>query len=145
LADPVLELHRADTTLLAVNDNWRESASAAEIEAVLPPGNDLESAIPTTLAAKPGSDGGAGYTGVLAGKDGITGIGLLEIYDLAQAGELQAGEHQHARLCWDRRRSANRRVYTWSSRPLEHQGINSSAGTIAQCGERAERAAGSVA
>jgi hypothetical protein len=85
LADPTLELHDSDTTLLAFNDNWHDAANAAEIAAVLPPPNDLESAILTTLAAKPVNEGGAGYTGVLAGEGGATGIGLLEIYDLDTA------------------------------------------------------------
>src|SRR4051812_29682359 len=85
LADPTLELHAGDTTLLGSNDNWRQATNANEIAAVLPPSNDLESAILTSLAAKPASAGGAGYTGVLAGKGGATGIGLLEIYDLDTA------------------------------------------------------------
>ena len=82
LADPTLELHDATSALLAVNDNWREKQD--EILATgIPPTNDLESAIVATLGAKPLSEGGAGYTGVLAGKGGTTGIGVLEIYDLA--------------------------------------------------------------
>ena len=82
LADPVLELHRADTTLLAMDNNWKDK-QAAEITATgIPPSKDLESAIVATLAAKPASQGGAGYTGLLAGQGGGTGIGLLEIYDL---------------------------------------------------------------
>jgi hypothetical protein len=85
LADPTLELHASDTTPLAFNDNWREAINASEIASVLPPSDDLESAILTTLAAKAASVGGAGYTGVLAGKGGTTGIGLLEIYDLGSA------------------------------------------------------------
>src|SRR5436305_13738558 len=85
LADPTLELHAGDTTLLGSNDNWRDATNAAEIAAILPPNNDLESAILTSLAAKAASQGGAAYTGVLAGKAGATGIGLLEIYDLNTA------------------------------------------------------------
>jgi uncharacterized repeat protein (TIGR01451 family) len=85
LGDPTLELHTSDTTLVAFNDNWHDAANASEIAAVLPPSNDLESAILTSLGAKPASQGGAGYTGLLAGKGGTTGIGLLEIYDLNTA------------------------------------------------------------
>ena len=45
LQDPLLELHRADTTILAANDNWRD-IQRAEIEATgIPPSSDLESAI----------------------------------------------------------------------------------------------------
>jgi hypothetical protein len=83
LTDPVLELHRADTTLLAADDNWNDN-QADDINATgIPPDSDLESAIVVSLNAKPANEGGAGYTGVLAGAGGGTGIGLLEIYDLA--------------------------------------------------------------
>lgn len=85
LVDPVLELHRGDSTLLAANDNWRDATNASEIAAILPPSQDAESAILTSIAAKPLSEGGAGYTGILAGKDGTTGVGLLEVYDLNAA------------------------------------------------------------
>jgi CSLREA domain-containing protein len=85
LADPVLELHRADTTLLATDNNWKDR-QAAEINATgIPPSKELESAIIAILGAKPASEGGAGYTGLLSGKGGTTGIGLLEIYDLNTA------------------------------------------------------------
>jgi hypothetical protein len=82
LADPTLELHQGDTTL-ATNDNWKTDSQTgqsqeAEIRATsIPPSNDLESAIATTLS--PGS-----YTAVLAGKNGSTGVGLIEVYDLEQ-------------------------------------------------------------
>ena len=42
----------------------------------MPPTNDLESAIVTTL------DPGA-YTAILAGENGGTGVGLVEVYDLS--------------------------------------------------------------
>ncbi len=82
LADPTLELHQGNATL-ATNDNWKINdqtgqSQEAEIQATtIPPKNDLESAIVATL--NPGS-----YTAVLAGKNGGTGIGLVEVYDLAQ-------------------------------------------------------------
>jgi T5SS/PEP-CTERM-associated repeat protein/autotransporter-associated beta strand protein len=89
LADPTLELHKGSTTV-AANDNWKTkpdgSSQQAAIEATgIPPTNNLESAIVATLAAKPLANGGAGYTAILAGNGGGTGIGVLEIYDLAQA------------------------------------------------------------
>jgi hypothetical protein len=83
LADPTLELHRKDTTLLAANDNWKDSQQTEISATGIPPSNDLESAIVAALAAKPLDQGGAGYTGILAGQGGTSGIGLLEIYDLA--------------------------------------------------------------
>jgi hypothetical protein len=82
LADPTLELHQGNATL-STNDNWKindqtgQSQEAAVRATSIPPGNDLESAIVTTLT--PGS-----YTAILAGKNGGTGIGLIEVYDLAQ-------------------------------------------------------------
>ena len=80
LADPTLELHQGSATL-AVNDNWKiasnGSSQQAEVEATtLPPSNDAESAIVMTLT--PGS-----YTAILSGKNGGTGVGVVEVYDLA--------------------------------------------------------------
>jgi len=83
LADPTLELHDSTGALLAFNDNWKDSQTD-EINATgIPPGNGLESASVTGLASKPANQGGAAYTAILAGKGGATGIGLVEIYDLA--------------------------------------------------------------
>jgi hypothetical protein len=82
LSDPVVELHRADASSLGVNDNWQDTQPAEITATGIPPSNQLESAIVVALPAKAAAQGGAGYTGVLAGKDSGTGIGLLEIYDL---------------------------------------------------------------
>jgi WD40 repeat protein len=81
LSDPTLELHQGSTTL-TTNDNWKTrsdgTSQQADIEATtIPPTNDLESAILMTLS--PGA-----YTAILAGKDGGTGVGLIEVYDLGQ-------------------------------------------------------------
>ena len=82
LADPVLELHGADGSLITSNDNWKDSQQT-EIEATgIQPQNDLESAIVTTLT--PGN-----YTAVMNGKNGGTGVGLVEGYDLDQAADSQ--------------------------------------------------------
>lgn len=74
LADPVLELHKTDGTVV-INDNWKESQQAAIEATGLAPLNDLESAIVATLS--PGL-----YTAIVSGKDNGTGIGLVEVYDL---------------------------------------------------------------
>ena len=75
LADPLLELHNSDGTLAASNDDWR-STQEAQIQATgVPPSNDAESAIVATLA--PGA-----YTAIESGKDGGTGVGLVEVYNL---------------------------------------------------------------
>jgi hypothetical protein len=77
LTDPVLQLFQS-STLLAVNDNWKDEQQA-EIEATgIPPGDQLESAIVRTL--DPGN-----YTAVLFGKADRVGVGLVEVYDLAAA------------------------------------------------------------
>jgi hypothetical protein len=82
LADPVLELHAGDGSLITSNDNWKlrsdGSSQEADISATgIPPANILESAIVITL--DPGN-----YTAVMSGKDGGTGVGLIEVYDLDQ-------------------------------------------------------------
>ena len=84
LADPVLELHASDGSLITMNDNWKDTQQT-EIEASgFQPQNDLESAIISTL--DPGN-----YTAVVSGKDGGTGVGLVEGYDLDQAADSQFG------------------------------------------------------
>lgn len=82
LGDPALEIHSSDSTLLASNNNWKDTQAAEVTATGIPPSNDLESAVVISLAAKPLANGGAGYTAILAGNGGGTGIGLLEIYDI---------------------------------------------------------------
>ncbi len=82
LADPVLELYDSNGTLLAMNDNWQDDpVQAAEIIATgIPPTNVKESAIVATLPASPT---GIGYTAIVQGANGTTGVALVEIYALA--------------------------------------------------------------
>jgi hypothetical protein len=82
LADPVLELHEPDGTVVT-NDNWKTSQQA-EIEATgLAPANDLEAAIIATLPPVDPAVAGSGvYTAIVSGKNSGTGIGLVEVYDL---------------------------------------------------------------
>jgi len=79
LADPTLELRNSDGAIVAANDNWQDDpASAAELSAhglALP--DSAEAGLFTLLA--PGS-----YTATLAGKNGGTGIGLVEIYNVGR-------------------------------------------------------------
>ena len=73
--DPTLVLQEAARNVIAANDNWR-MPSEAEIQATaVPPEDDREAAIVATL--QPGT-----YTALGAGKDGTSGVVLLEIYDL---------------------------------------------------------------
>lgn len=74
LADPVLELHEADGTVVT-NDNWKDSDRQAITDTGIPPGDALESAILETLA--PGS-----YTAIVSGNSNGTGVALIEAYDL---------------------------------------------------------------
>jgi hypothetical protein len=81
LTNPVLELHAADGALIARNDDWQDnSVQAAQFTAMgLALQDPRESGIVATL------EPGASYTAILAGKDGGTGIGLVEVYDTNQA------------------------------------------------------------
>jgi hypothetical protein len=82
LADPMLELYHSGPTAIASNNNWRDSQEAAIKATGIPPVNDLESAIDTTLT--PGN-----YTAIVRGNNGGTGVALVEVYDLNQpAGRL---------------------------------------------------------
>jgi hypothetical protein len=76
LANPVLELHDGSGNLLSSNDDWVSSPQHSAIDASgLAPSNPLESAILSTLG--PGN-----YTTIVRGVNNLTGIGLVEVYDL---------------------------------------------------------------
>jgi hypothetical protein len=74
LADPFLSLRDGNGNLIWNNDNWKDSQQAAIQATGLAPKNDLESTIVRTL--EPGN-----YTAILSGKNGTTGVGLVEVYD----------------------------------------------------------------
>ena len=78
LIDPVLELHNSVGDLIAASDNWQTDAAPSDYSAQvtaagLAPAADAESAIYATLSAGP-------YTAVVSGKNGTTGVGLVEFY-----------------------------------------------------------------
>lgn len=76
LADPTLELRDGNGGLLAANDDWNTSPQAGEIIATtIPPTNNRESAIVTTLGA-------GNYTAIVRGVNQTSGVGLVESYDL---------------------------------------------------------------
>jgi hypothetical protein len=78
LTDPTLELHD-QSAMIGSNDNWK-STQQAEIESTgLAPTDDSESAIVQTL--NPGT-----YTAIVRGKDNATGIGVVDVFDVSQAG-----------------------------------------------------------
>ena len=86
LIDPTMELHPSDGTVIT-NDNWKvddASGQSQENEVTatqLAPTDDRESAIVALLP--PGS-----YTAIVRGKNGATGVGLVEVYDLALDGSV---------------------------------------------------------
>jgi hypothetical protein len=79
LPDPTVSLYDSNGTLIAFNDNWRSDQEGEITATGIPPGNDLDAAIVTTLPALGGS-----YTAVVQGKGGSTGVALIEVYDLSQ-------------------------------------------------------------
>jgi hypothetical protein len=77
LADPTIDLYDSNGTRVIFNDDWMDNfGQAVQLSANgLAPAHPDESGIFTALA--PGS-----YTVILAGANGTTGVGLIEIYDL---------------------------------------------------------------
>jgi hypothetical protein len=84
LADPTLELRNSSGGLLQQNDNWQDDPSQASqlIALGLDPHDPNESGIVTSLQP-------AAYTAILAGKNGGTGVGLVEVYDTNPAASSQ--------------------------------------------------------
>ena len=86
LMDPVLELYDGDGNELAENDRWQDDVNAVEAqESTVAPTNPEE---PALLRRLPSADTTL-YTAVISGKNGTTGIGLVEVYDLDQNGPVQ--------------------------------------------------------
>jgi len=76
LQNPTLELHDGNGNTIAVNDDWKDGAQAAEIQASgLAPSNDLESAILRVVPS-------GAYTAVVRGIGNGAGVGLVEAYNL---------------------------------------------------------------
>ena len=76
LADPTLQFFDSGGHPFWFNDNWKDTQQAQIQSTGLAPPNDLESAILQIL--QPGS-----YTAALSGKNGTTGVGLVEVYDVS--------------------------------------------------------------
>jgi len=76
LSDPTLTLFNAAGVQIGFNDDWMTSPDRqAIIDTTLAPTNDKEAAILQTLA--PGT-----YTAKVAGAGSLTGVALIELYDL---------------------------------------------------------------
>ena len=84
LANPTLELHNGAGALIASNDNWQTTIiggiiTTNQVRDIISsghaPGDGRESAIIAELP--PGN-----YTAIVRGVDNITGVALVEVYDL---------------------------------------------------------------
>ena len=73
LLDPMLELHDTNGALIDSNDDWRTNQALIQATG-LQPANDAESALLLSNPA-PGA-----YTAILRGKNGGTGVGVVEAY-----------------------------------------------------------------
>ncbi len=71
----MLDLYDANGMLIASSDSWQSDQEAEIVATGLQPSNDAEAAILITLA--PGA-----YTAIESGKNGGTGVGLVEVYNL---------------------------------------------------------------
>ena len=71
----MLDLYDANGVLIASSDSWQSDQQAEIVATGLAPLNDAEAAILITLA--PGA-----YTAIESGKNGGTGVGLVEVYNL---------------------------------------------------------------
>ena len=81
-----MELHQGNVTL-ATNDNWKTksdgSSQQAEVEATtIPPHEQFG------IGPRHDSESGT-YTAILSGKNNGTGVGVVEVYDLAQGANSQ--------------------------------------------------------
>jgi sugar lactone lactonase YvrE len=75
LADPIVELRDASGTLLASNNDWKDTQQTAISATPLAPTNDRESAILITL------HGGA-FTALVGSANGAPGTTVVEVYNL---------------------------------------------------------------
>ncbi|MDQ6862178.1 MAG: hypothetical protein M3032_13620 [Verrucomicrobiota bacterium] len=75
LADPTLTLRDANGGVVNFNDNWGDTDATQIHDAKINPPNLAESAMIVTLPA-------GNYTAIVAGKNGGTGVGLVEVYNI---------------------------------------------------------------
>jgi hypothetical protein len=73
LQDPTLTLHNGNGTVIAANDNWRDSQEALIESNNLAPTDNRESAIFASLSA-------GNYTAIVRGRNDTTGVALVEVY-----------------------------------------------------------------
>lgn len=75
LQDPTLELYDANGTLLAYNNNWRDTQQSEIIASGAPPSDDRESAIVRNVPA-------GNYTAIARGINNTVGVGVVDTFKL---------------------------------------------------------------
>lgn len=75
LENPSLQLFDSNGGVVASNGDWKETQADQIAATGIAPNDDREAAILADLA--PGA-----YTAIVAGTNGTTGVGLVEIYNL---------------------------------------------------------------
>jgi hypothetical protein len=75
LADPTLDIFDSNGTRLASNDNWSSGQFYEIVNTALTPRDYREAAVIMTLP--PGA-----YTAIVRGKNGTSGVALVELYNL---------------------------------------------------------------
>ena len=76
LADPTLQLYDGNGTIIASNNNWKDSQQTQIQNSGRQPPNNLEPAIAVTVS--PGN-----YTAIVRGNNNTTGVGLVEVYQVS--------------------------------------------------------------
>jgi sugar lactone lactonase YvrE len=75
IPDPVIELRDSSGTLIASNNNWRDTQASAINATTLAPSDDRESAILATLR-------GGAYTAIVGSATGDPGTAVVEVYNV---------------------------------------------------------------
>ena len=113
LADPTLELHNGTGALIASNNDWQTTIIGGiithnQVQDILnsghTPGDARESVIIADLPA-------GNYTAIVRGVNNITGVALVEVYDLSSGTNSILGNIRYSRLCADRRQRDDRRLH----------------------------------
>ena len=73
LLDPTIELYDGNGAVIGFNDDWKDGQTQAVCATQLAPTDDRESAIVAFL--DPGN-----YTAIVRGKNGTTGVAVVEAY-----------------------------------------------------------------
>jgi len=76
LSDPTLQLYNGNGTVIAFNNNWKDSQQTQIQNSGRQPPNNLEPAIAVTVS--PGN-----YTAIVRGNNNTTGVALVEVYQVA--------------------------------------------------------------